>query len=154
MYKNLFSKPKGLSSWDIERYFEGDKQFKGCFSQDKLPKNFSFPMKIIINTDKSDSEGDHWVALRMDKNGAYFFDSFGLPIIETNIYNFVKKFHKSAIYSKKCIQHFSSSSCGLFCIAFLNETKDQKSFLQFLEKFNPIYLQNNDSIVKSIILSK
>ena len=89
----------------------------------------------------------------MDKNEAYFF-SFGLPIIETNIFNFVTQFHKSVIYSKKCIQHFSSPNCGLFCIAFLNETKDQKSFLQFLEKFDSIYLQNNDEIVKSIILSK
>ena len=51
-------------------------KFVGVFPSDKIPKlnNNNY---TIINLDKSDEEGSHWVALAKRDNEIYIFDSFG-----------------------------------------------------------------------------
>jgi len=50
--------------------------FNGVFSADNLPTN---PHLLVCNTDPSHKEGQHWIAIYVDKQrrcGEYF-DSFG-----------------------------------------------------------------------------
>ena len=108
--------------WDyeIERLLDVNDTFIGCYPHDKLPKiKKKSNISIIINTANSKSIGEHWVAMRMTKDNCFYFDSFGLEIINENIKNFAK-IYKKVIYSERCIQNIQSKKCGEFCVAFVN----------------------------------
>ena len=72
--------------FEIERLLKYNYSFIGCYPYDILPhikrkRNIS----IIINTANSKSIGEHWVAMRMTNNECFYFDSYGLEIINENI---------------------------------------------------------------------
>ena len=74
------------TSKQIEDYLESDGNFLGCFPHDKLPPFPSiFPKSIIIITDSG--RGENWIAMILTKKKCFYFDSFGVPIINTNILN-------------------------------------------------------------------
>ena len=79
------------TSKQIEDYLKKHPNFLGCFPHDKLPP---FPSigSIIINTDSG--SGEHWVAMILTKKKCFYFDSFGVPVINTNILNYVKQYKK------------------------------------------------------------
>ena len=74
--------------WDyeIERLLEDNYSFIGCFPHDQLKHiKRKTNISIIINTANSKSIGEHWVAMRMTNNECFYFDSFGVEIINENI---------------------------------------------------------------------
>ena len=96
-------------SMDIERVITTlDKriQFLGCFPLDQLP-NFptQFPISCIINTQTSSKVGEHWIALILTKKHCFYFDSFGLPIINQTILEYLNPHYTIVRYSDVCIQH-------------------------------------------------
>ena len=132
---------------------KNDKQFIGCYAKDKLPKKLSklYPKKVVINTSSSMNRGEHWVAMILFKTTCFYFDSFGLGIMDQEMLDFLIKLnYKSYIYNNKCIQHFKSEKCGQFCIKFLKNVHSRKSYHEFLQKFNYYDLKKNDTIVKKI----
>ena len=130
---------------EIENVFREDNQFMGCFPYDALP-NFpqKLPAKLIINTGASSTEGEHWVALLLKPKKCFYFDSFGLPVLNCEIHRFLGCHYKKIVYSNKCIQNYSSDKCGQFCINFLQHVKDRNSYVRFLEYFCDINLSYND----------
>ena len=106
-----------MYGYEIENILIYNKNFLGCYASDRLhtlPK--TLPKSLIINTANSDSDGEHWVALVLQKERCFYFDSFGLPIINENILHYLHKFRK-VMYSDNCIQDINSEKCGKFCIA-------------------------------------
>ena len=85
---------QGLSNIQIKNYLENDTGFIGCFPSNKIPEINSIPCTLIINTAQSGHPGDHWVALHLKADVAFYFDSFGFPIIEDDIFKFLKKYYK------------------------------------------------------------
>ena len=84
------------TSNQIEDYLKSDGNFLGCFPHDKLsPFPSIFPKSIIINTDSGRAE--HCIAMILTKKNLLYFDSFGVPIINTNILNYVKQYKKGNI---------------------------------------------------------
>ena len=73
--------------------------FLGCFPYDKLPKlkGNNKHWSIIINTGKSGTAGEHWVALKRKGDKCFYFDSFGLPIVNKSIMDFIKNSKKYII---------------------------------------------------------
>ena len=83
------------SSIYIESYLAEDDQFLGYFPKDKLPPFPSqFPKSLIVNTDEASKPGEHWVALVLTKKKCFYFDSFGLPIVDFQILRFLKGYEK------------------------------------------------------------
>jgi hypothetical protein len=75
-----------MSASNIEYVLKNRNDFLGCFPFDRLPPfPTKFPKSIIIITDKSSQPGKHGLALVLTEKKCYYFDSFGLPIIEENI---------------------------------------------------------------------
>ena len=148
-----------MNNHQIEDYLKNDPNFLGCFPHDSLDdlsvtpnwcnnKKTKTRSSIIINTDSG--RGEHWVAMVLTKGKCFYFDSFGLPIINTNMLNYVKnKKYKTVTYSNQCIQDYLSTSCGLFCIAFIIYVKSRKDYLSFLSIFKDI--KRNDSLVKYLL---
>ena len=134
---------------DIYRLLVNEKNFIGVFALDKLPKReINTPASLIINTDVSSKKGEHWVALVLGKNQAYYFDSFGLQIIDKQILSFLSKQKlRKVIYSTKCIQSITSDKCGLFCSLFIKTVKSKKKYENFLDMFFEKQLVLNDHLI-------
>ena len=71
--------------------------------------------------------------------------------MEETIVSYLKQKYQKVTVNNECIQHFTSASCGLFCIAFIKNVKSKLSFEKFISKFNLFNLQKNDNIVKNLI---
>ena len=86
-------------SSDIELVMKNFEGFLGCFPYDKLPKlrGNCKHWSIIINTGKSGTAGEHWVALKRKGDKYFYFDSFGLPIVNRSIMHFMKNCKKCNI---------------------------------------------------------
>lgn len=93
-------------------------KFIGVFSSDKIPKLLKNQM-AIINLDKSNNSGSHWVAIVKNSKKIYLYDSFG------------RKVHKilpSLLSSNNGVvieteedkeQEIDEENCGQRCLAFL-----------------------------------
>ena len=121
-------------STEIEHNLKHDKYFMGCFASDLLPSfPNSFPKTLIINTKPSNMKGEHWVALVLKKKKCFYFDSFGVPILNDDILQFLQDYYK-VTYSDVCIQSVNSEKCGKFCIAFVKTVRSKQSYSEFLSK--------------------
>ena len=121
-------------------------QFRGVFPINHVPRRrLKTPFGMIINTDPSEEEGEHWVALFQahEQQPVEYFDSYGLPPSS----HLVQVFHKDKlVYSTRRLQSYCSSLCGEYCILFLLYRFYSISFIEFLKLFlstpevNDIYL--------------
>ena len=140
------------SSIEIENYLKNQKGFLGCFAYDDLPPfPNEFPASMIINTHKKNQPGEHWLALVLTKHKCFYFDSFGVPIMEDIIISYLQQKYKKVIINNECIQHTFSTSCGLFCIAFVKNVNNKISFEKFISKFSLFNLLKNDNIVLNLL---
>lgn len=142
---------KSLATNEIWNYLQHHSSFTGCFPADKIPHVNSFPTTIIVNTDKSNKRGDHWVAFYMEKDYCLYFDSFGMGVLEEDILSYLSKYYKSVIYCKNSIQDIFSVACGYFCIAFVLHVTCVNSYHDFLSQFNFEELKNNDIICYNLL---
>ena len=141
-----------MYSDEIETILCDNNHFLGCYASDQLPTvPSSFPKSMIINTATSDTGGEHWVAIVMQRKRCYYFDSFGLPVINEDILHFLEDYEK-VTYSSKCIQNVLSSYCGKFCIAFIKYVYSKHSYNQFIDRFDFVKLYKNDLIVENIYI--
>ena len=139
-------------SQEIENILLTSKNFLGCFAMDELP-SFSqrIPASLIVNTDISTRTGDHWLALVLKEDECFYFDSFGLPILEETLINYLKPHYHKVTYADVCIQHVSSNKCGEFCILFVKYVNSKSTYERFLSEFNPFNIKENDIIVTSLL---
>ena len=133
---------------EIEDMLQTSRNFLGCFPIDELP---SFPKRmpasLIVNTDISTGPGVHWLALALEEDKCYYFDSFGLPILEEPLLNYLKPHYHKVTYSDVCIQHKESNNCGGFCILFIKNVNSKSSYKKFLSNFHHLDIEENDIIV-------
>ena len=140
------------SSIDIENYLKDQRGFLGCFACNDLPPfPKKFPVSMIINTHRKNQPGEHWLAIVLTKQKCFYFDSFGVPIMEKIIISYLQQKYKKVTINNECIQHYYSESCGLFCIAFIKHVKSKLGFEEFISKFNLLHLLKNDNIVLKLI---
>lgn len=134
---------------EINSLLANQEEYVGTFALNKLPQErIKRPASFIINNDVSSKNGDHWIALVLTKHQAFFFDSFGLPIIDKQILSFLSRQKiKKVTYSTKCIQSITSNKCGLFCILFIKVVKCKKMYEFYLEMFCETNLAINDQLV-------
>ena len=140
------------SSIDIENYLKDQRGFLGCFACNDLPPfPKKFPVSMIINTHRKNQPGEHWLALVLTKSKCLYFDSFGVGITEETIVSYLQQKYEKVTVNNECIQHLYSESCGLFCIAFIKNVKNNASFETFISNFNLLDLLENDNIVLNLL---
>ena len=137
-----------LMTFQIDNFLRKNDNYLGTFPLDRLPDlPKKFPKSIIINTDKSNRPGDHWIAIVLTEKHAYYFDSFGLGIVDQEIQQFLLPRYSSIIFNSLCIQHILSDKCGFYCIYFVKNVHNFKSYYKFLSNFMIRNLKLNDCIV-------
>ena len=67
--------PHPLTNFEIQKYYQKERKFKGVYSRHNLPKIKDGA--YIINLDECESVGTHWIALNMNDDNVTCFDSFG-----------------------------------------------------------------------------
>jgi hypothetical protein len=77
-----------------------------------------------------------------------YFDPFGVSIVETEIFDYVKSRYQSFAFSNTCIQYMKSKKCGAFCVSFISSVKNKKDYNKFISHFNAPLLKHNDKILK------
>ena len=144
-------------SMDIEQVISSiDKrnQFLGCFPLDQLPDfPTQFPKSCIINTQTSTKLGEHWIALILTKKHCFYFDSFGLPIIDQRIIEYLNPHYTIVRYSDVCIQHIESDKCGEFCIVFVTQVNSKITYEKFISQFNLEDVRENDNIIENWVFA-
>ena len=99
-------------------------RYIGTYLLDKVPiKKYPSTSYFIINTSKSNEDGEHWIALVLHGSNAYIYDSFGRKsenIIKslTNILNKKKIHYYDSNHDAE--QHgYNSEICGQLCVSWL-----------------------------------
>ena len=87
--------------------------FLGVFALDKIPTINQYPTALVVNLDRSNLPGSHWIALYFTAKGkCEYFDSYGRkPCL-----NMQKYIAKPYTYNKICVQDLWSISCGRMCL--------------------------------------
>lgn len=144
-----------LNNIQLEEILKHDvftnKIFNGVYARDMLPKYLKYPSAIIVNTDKSNLSGQHWLAIYFDKDkNCEFFDSFGRSPKYYKFENYIKKHADKVKWNKKQIQGFNSSICGYYCVLFLLLKARNHEIRLFLKNFDKNYDENDKYILKLI----
>lgn len=111
----------------------------GVFPSDKIPDIRKFPCALVLNTDKHDEKGSHWLAVYIqDQRTLEFFDSFGLPpdVYGEDITRFIKRYCRIQ-WNKIPLQSLTSNVCGQYCIYFIVKRSQghcMKSIIHLLSK--------------------
>ena len=139
-----------LCTSEIRAALKKESQFIGAYPCNLIPiKLPPPPYGLIINTDRDDQPGSHWISVFVTKeNHGEYFDSFGFPPLVQDIVNFLDKQGFCFCRSDSVIQHPTSVACGHFAIGFLLARFRGVSFEEFLALFDTSPLRNNDTIIK------
>ena len=129
-----------MNSKEIHDYMMQDKyireHFLGVFPVNKIPKVIPNSSILIVNQDRSDEEGSHWIVLHYIKNNVVeHFDSLGKRPLK-DIHNLLISKYKSYKYNNKRIQNFNTSTCGLFCLYYSFYSARGYKFNEILKDFS------------------
>ena len=83
-----------MDTKDIVNFFQHQKvaNFIGVFARDQLPTKIIWPSSLIVNTDKINESGEHWLGLFFDINGTCnFLTHWGFHQNITILMNLLKK---------------------------------------------------------------
>lgn len=95
--------------------------FHGVYPSDRIPKLNNLKCYCILNLDKSNEAGSHWVSLAKNKknNSTMFYDSFGRK--DTDIIPNLKYSGNGKIINTDddAEQKIMEENCGARCLAWL-----------------------------------
>jgi hypothetical protein len=138
-----------MNSLEIKKAFKNYNCFIGVFPRDLLPKEkiTKRPIALIVNTDPSYLPGQHWIALFINTdNVAEYFDSYGLPPLNKEIFQFLNKLNvEKLVYQTKQLQGLRSSTCGHYCVTFIKLRCQEIPFYKIL------FLNFNDQNIRKFI---
>jgi len=108
-----------LTNLYIERVLRQIQSFKGVFSSDNCPLLKHPGESIIINFDRVNEGGSHFVAIYLHKKDELrYFDSLDIPLLPPELNLYLEQYPKILDCSKQ-IQSFSSTYCGFYCMLFI-----------------------------------
>ena len=123
--------------------------FLGVFAADLIPLPLPSFCCLIMNTDKSNKSGRHWVCI-LNKNGErYYFDSYGLsPSYWKNgrQWEFLNNYKKSNV----AYQDEDSDVCGDYCIFILKCLSMDKD-LTLSDCLNLYFDKNNSTFNDGLV---
>lgn len=127
------------------------KLFKGFYARDNLPHLTPSDLKqdfsIILNTDKFEDSGQHWILFHWDssKNTAFFIDPLANPL-HREFQELLKCCH-TIVVLRNPVQHHLSVLCGLFVLYFMYYLCSGQSIVDIINSFSQNNLHVNDDLV-------
>ena len=151
--KHFVGKPKfhnnvPLSNYDLIKWCKYlNIPIKDVLSRDEsVPHNHRQAL-FIYNLEPSYMSGSHWVSTYVKDNVVNYFDSFGLPPFQ-EIVNHARKKNLTLLHQNNQIQNLMTTTCGYFCLYFLNEMNKGKSYFDLLEVFDIFNTVKNEKFLE------
>ena len=134
--KPKFYKNTPLSNHDLIKWCK----YLNIPINDVLSRNENVPHNhkqalFIYNLEPAYMSGSHWVATYVKDNVINYFDSFGMPPFQ-EIVNHAKKKNLTLLHQNNQIQNMYTTTCGYFCLFFLNEMNKGNSYCDLLQVFD------------------
>ena len=96
----------------------------------RVPHNHNQAL-FIYNLEPSYMSGSHWVATYVKDNVINYFDSFGMPPFQ-ELVNHSKRNNLTLLHQNNQIQNMKTTTCGYFCLYFLNEMNKGRLYYDLL----------------------
>ena len=103
---------------------------------------------FIYNLEPSYMSGSHWVATYVKNGIINYFDSFGMPPFQ-EIVNHAKRKNMTLSHQSDQIQNLMTTTCGYFCLYFLNEMSKGRSYYDLLKVFNSHNTMENEKYIEN-----
>ena len=103
---------------------------------------------FIYNLEPSYMSGSHWVATYVKNGIINYFDSFGMPPFQ-EIVNHAKRKNMTLLHQSDQIQNLLTTTCGYFCLYFLNEMSKGRSYYDLLKVFNSHNTMENEKYIEN-----
>jgi len=103
----------------------------------------------IINMDYSSGPGTHWTAIYSGPAQRYtvYFDPFGSDA-DPRVIQFMKRLKKKPIGLSVISQDPKATSCGYWCLYFLNEMRKGVSPPKFLSQISASDTKSNEQMLR------
>ena len=96
--------------------------------------------------------GSHWVATDVKDRVINYFDSFGMPPFREIVHH-AKEQNLTLLHQNRQMQNLYTSTCGYFCLYFLNEMHKGKSYFDLLGVFD-FDTDNNEKFIEKYFKNK
>ena len=103
---------------------------------------------FIYNLEPSYMSGSHWVATYVKNGIINYFDSFGMPPFQ-EIVDHAKSTNMTLVHQSDQIQNLLTTTCGYFCLYFLNEMSKGRSYYDLLKVFNSHNTMENEKYIEN-----
>ena len=131
-----FHKNVPLSNYDLTKWCKYlNIPINDVLSRDENVPHHHRQALFIYNLEPSYMSGSHWVSTYVKDNVINYFDSFGLPPFQ-EIVNHAGKKNLTLLHQNNQIQNINTTTCGYFCLYFLNEMNKGISYFNLLKVFD------------------
>ena len=125
-----------MSNYDLWKWCEYlNIPIKDVLSRDENVPHNHIQALFIYNLEPSYMNGSHWVATFVKNGIVNYFDSFGMPPFQ-ELVDHAKKKKLILLHQNNQIQNINTTTCGYFCLYFLNEMNKGKSYYDLLKVFD------------------
>ena len=89
----------------------------------------------------------HWVATYVKNGIINYFDSFAMPPFQ-EIVNHARKENLTLSHQNNQVQNITTTTCGYFCLYFLNEMHKGNSYNDVFKLFNIHDTTDNEKFIE------
>ena len=148
--KPKFHKDIPMSNFDLLDWCKYLKiPIKNVLSRDQTVPHQHKLALFIYNLEPHYMSGSHWVTTYVRDGTINYFDSFGMPPFQ-ELVNHAKEKNLNLLHQNHQIQNLYTTTCGYFCLYFLNEMHKGISYFDLLQVFSFDTEENEKFIEKYI----
>ena len=147
--KPNFNKHIPMSNFDLIKWCQYlNIPINNVLSRDESTPHNHKQALFIFNLEPSYMSGSHWVAIYVKNGIINYFDSFGMPPFQ-EIVNHAKRTNMTLVHQSDQIQNLLTTTCGYFCLYFLNEMSKGRSYYDSLKVFNSHNTMENEKYIEN-----
>ena len=132
----VFQKTVPMSNFDLLDWCQYLKiPIKNVLSRDQtVPHNHKLGL-FIYNLEPSYMNGSHWIATYVRDNAINYVDSFGMQPLQ-ELVDHAKRKNLTLLHQNGQLQNLYTTTCGYFCLYFLNEMHKNGDYFDLLQVFS------------------
>ena len=145
-----FHKDIPMSNFDLLDWCKYLKiPIKNVLSRDQTVPHQHKLALFIYNLEPHYMSGSHWVTTYVRDGTINYFDSFGMPPFQ-ELVNHAKEKNLNLLHQNQQIQNLYTTTCGYFCLYFLNEMHKGVDYFDLLQVFS-FDTEENEKFIENYI---
>lgn len=144
-----------MNTSEINDFLRKIPSFVGAFPCNHIPDPDETQSAFVINLspfDASDDsiQGSHWVAIVIRDGKGIYFDSMGLPPLQSDILKFLSQHSIRYKFNTQNLQSIHSRVCGVYCIDFITMHALGENLRGYLSSFQVDHRFNDRLVVDRV----